>query len=219
MLSAPDRAGPRSRSPARLADRAWPLLAHPAASVPNASNPQNRVLRHHWLATALLVAGLILRALSQIAYRPALLYIDSAKYMYGASPGADPVGYKIPLKLILFFGNLTTVVTVQHFLGLAMATALYALLLRRGSPRWFAALAVAPLLLDAYQVQMEQTIMPDVWFEALIVAGLILLLWLPKPVPWMVIAAGLMLGTFSRGPPGRRDNAAARIHLRAARGR
>ena len=51
-----------------------------------------------------------------------------------------------------------------------MAVVLYLLLVRRGVPRWLSALAAAPVLLDAYQVQIEQTIMPDVWFEALILA-------------------------------------------------
>jgi len=65
---------------------------------------------------------------------------------------------------------------IQHLLGLAEAVALYAVLLRRGAYRWLAALAVAPVLLDAYQLQMEQMIMPDVWFEAMLVAGLVVLL-------------------------------------------
>ena len=55
---------------------------------------------------------------------------------------------------------------LQRLLGLAMAVALYAVLVRRGAARWLAALAVAPVLLDAYQLQMEQMIMPDVWFDA-----------------------------------------------------
>jgi hypothetical protein len=75
-----------------------------------------------------------------------------------------------------------------------MAVTLYLVLLRRGCPRWLAALAIAPVLLDAYQLQMEQTIMPDVWFEALIVTGLAALLWRPRPGLRLVIAAGLILG-------------------------
>jgi len=153
------------------------------------------VLRRHWLAAALLLAGLVLRALTQAAYRPALLYIDSVKYLYNAWPGTDPVGYKVPLTAILLFGNLSTVAAVQHLLGLAMAVVLYLVLLRRGCPRWLAAVAIAPVLLDAYQLQMEQTIMPDVWFEALIVAGLALLLWRPAPGTRAVVAAGLILGS------------------------
>ena len=73
--------------------------------------------------------------------------------------------------------NFDAVAAVQHLLGLAMAVVIYLLLLRRGAPRWLAALAMAPVLLDAYQLQIEQTIMPDTWFEALIVAGLAILLW------------------------------------------
>ena len=72
--------------------------------------------------------------------------------------------------------------------------ALYAVLLRRGTNRWLAAVAVAPVLLDAYQVQIEQTIMPDVWFEAMIVAGLGLLLWRPAVTVRLAALAGLILG-------------------------
>ena len=150
--------------------------------------------RHHWLVCILLVAGLVLRVLAQIGYRPALLYVDSLKYLYGASPGSDPLGYRLVLKVILLFGDLGTVAAIQHLLGLAMAVALYLVLLRRGVPVWLSALAVAPVLLDAYQLQMEQTIMPDVWFEALIVAGLAVLLWQPVLTPRFAIAAGLILG-------------------------
>jgi hypothetical protein len=55
--------------------------------------------------------------------------------------------------------------------------------------------AVAPVLLDAYQVQMEQMIMPDVWFEAMIVAGLAVLLWKPAVTLPFAAAAGLILGS------------------------
>ena len=123
--------------------------------------------------TALLLAGLVLRVLAQVAYRPALLYIDSLKYLYNAWPGTDPLGYKGVLKAILLVGNLQVVTAVQHLVGLAMGVAIYAVLLRRGVPRWLAALAAAPVLLDAYELQIEQTIMPDVWFEALLLAGLV----------------------------------------------
>src|SRR5580700_1158866 len=75
-----------------------------------------------------------------------------------------------------------------------MGVAIYALLLRRGAPRWLAALAAAPVLLDAYELQIEQTVMPDVWLEALIVAGLALLLWRPRTPLWMLAAAGATLG-------------------------
>jgi hypothetical protein len=151
------------------------------------------LLRRHWLLAILLAAGLTLRVLAQIAYRPALLYIDSVKYLYIAN-GADPVGYRVLLKPLLAVGNLDVVAAVQHLLGLGMAVALYLLMRRRGVPRWLAALATAPILLDGYQLQNEQTIMPDTLFEALIVTGLVIMLWLPRPKRWMIIAAGITLG-------------------------
>jgi len=86
------------------------------------------------------------------------------------------------------------VALLQHVLGMAMAGALYALMVRRGVVRWLAALAVAPVLLDAYQLNAEQTIMPDVLFEALLVAGIVLLLWQRRPGLFLVILGGLALG-------------------------
>ncbi len=152
------------------------------------------MLRRHWLASALITIGAVLRVLVMMAYHPAILYIDSLKYLYSYWLGSDPVAYKIPLKLILAFGDLGTVEFVQHLLGIAMAIALYAVLVRRGAPRWLGALAIAPVLLDAYQLQVEAMIMPDVWFEAMIVAGLVLLLWKPVPSLGLLITGGFLLG-------------------------
>lgn len=174
--------------PAGTAQRAAGLAAASLAAI-----------RRHWVLAALLAAGLVLRVLAQLAYQPALLYIDSTKYLYNAYPGADPVGYKVPLKAILAVGGLPAVTAAQHLLGLAMAVAIYVILLRRGVPRWLAALATAPVLLDAYQIQIEQTIMPDVWFEALLVAAIAVLLLPAVTRPgWRGLAAvtagGLLLG-------------------------
>jgi hypothetical protein len=149
------------------------------------------LLRGHWLISVLLAAGLLLRAASALAYRPALIYVDTLKYLYGASPGADPLGYRAVLVAI---GNLSAVALLQHLLGVVMAAGIYAVLLRRGAARWLAALAAAPVLLDAYQLQLEQMIMPDVWFEALTVAALAVLLWRPALTVPFAIAAGLILG-------------------------
>ncbi|MGE5289037.1 MAG: hypothetical protein ACM3ML_17935 [Micromonosporaceae bacterium] len=152
-----------------------------------------RVIGRHRVFAILMAAGLVLRVLTQVAYRPALVYIDSDKYLYH-SRGADPVGYRLLLWPLQRLGGLGVVAAAQHVLGLAMAAALYALLRRRGAARWLAAIAAAPLLLDAYQLQAEQTVMPDVMFEALIVAGLAVLLWRKAPNAWQIAAGGLLLG-------------------------
>jgi hypothetical protein len=159
-------------------------------------------LRRHWTLALLIAGGLLLRIVTQLAYEPALLFIDSKKYLYGtdfklgAWGSFDPIGYTLlVLKPVLVFTNLGFVALLQHVLGLGMAVALYVLMLRRGVVRWLAALAVAPVLLDAYQLNAEQTIMPDVLFEALVVTGIVLLLWRPRPALAFVILAGLALGT------------------------
>src|SRR5215471_5417226 len=179
----PDAAGATGAAPGRAgqAGRTWAARAGTAA-------------RRHWLVTILVAAGLALRVLAQVAYHPALIYVDTLKYLYGASPGSEPLAYTAVLRLILLAGDLGTVAAIQHLLGLAMAVVLYAVLLRRGVARWLAALAVAPVLLDAYQLQMEQTIMADVWFEAIVVAGLAVLLWKPATSPRAAAVAGLILG-------------------------
>ena len=154
-----------------------------------------RQVRRHWILLVLLAAGLGLRVVTQLAYRPALLYIDSAKYLTTGLEKYDPQGYRVfLLRPLLWVGNLAVVAGFQHLLGLAMALAVYATLLRRHTPRWAAALATAPLLLDAYQLQMEQTIMPDVAFETLIVAGLAILLWKPRPTAHTLALGGFVLG-------------------------
>jgi hypothetical protein len=152
------------------------------------------LLGRHWLISVLLLAGVVMRVLTVVAYRPALLYVDTLKYLYKEWPGADPLGYKLLLKVMLSVTNLSAVAVLQHLLGLAMAVTLYAVLVRRGAPRWLAAVAAAPVLLDAYQLQMEQMIMPDVLFEAMIVAGLAVLLWRPVLSTRLAIVAGLILG-------------------------
>jgi hypothetical protein len=150
-------------------------------------------VRRHWLAIALLAAGLVLRVLAETAYRPALFYIDTTRYLYN-SGGNDPSGYTGMLKAVLLAGNLDAVALVQHLLGLGMAVVIYVLLLRRGAARWLAALAIAPVLLDGYELQNEQTIMPGTLFQALIVAGLAILLWRPELTWRRVAAAGVLLG-------------------------
>ena len=187
------RAGGRAPVPGGAPADSGPAGGEPGGT-PAGFSRVARLLRRHWLIGALLLAGLVLRVLAQVAYQPALIYVDTLKYLYGASPGADPVGYMIILRAILPVGNLSVVAAIQHLLGLGLGLALYVATLRQGAPRWLSALAAAPVLLDSYQVQIEQTIMPDIWFEALVVAGLCALLWRPAITVRLAAAAGLVLG-------------------------
>ena len=136
----------------------------------------------HWGIGVLLGCGAGLRAVATIAYWPALVYIDTPRYLGHDAHGLDPLGYRYLFlrPLLMLHAGLSAAAIAQHLLGLALGTAMYALIVRHGAPRWLAALAAAPVLLDAYQVQAEQMIMPDVFFEALLGAAVLLLAW-PGP--------------------------------------
>jgi hypothetical protein len=149
--------------------------------------------RRHWVFLAVLGVGLVLRIVTQIAYRPALLYIDSYRYLgnlheLNPARNSQPIGYVLFLRPVLAIGNLAVVAGLQHMIGLAMGVAIYALLIRLGTRRWVAVLATVPVLLDAYQLQIEQNIMSETLFQALILGGVVLLLWKPPSLP--VLAAG-----------------------------
>ena len=75
-----------------------------------------------------------------------------------------------------------------------MAAAIYLLLLRLRVWPWLAALAAAPLLLDSMQLALEQYVMADTLFEALLLVSCLLLLWRRRPGVPLLLAAGLALG-------------------------
>ena len=150
----------------------------------------------HRVFTGLLAAGLILRLVTFFAYRPALIYFDSTRYlerMRDLEPGAvRPAGYPAFLKLLPTDWELAVVPAVQHLFGLAIAVLLYALLVRLGVRTLWAALATAPVLLDGYQLNIEQYILAEALFEVLLVGACVLVLW-RRPAPLGAVAlAGLL---------------------------
>ncbi|WP_112245141.1 glycosyltransferase family 2 protein [Kribbella monticola] len=156
------------------------------------------VLRRHWLLAIFLVAGTLLRVLATIAYRPAIIYADSVHYLENMKElkpdQLNPIGYDLVLRPLVDLGGLTFVVIVQHLVGLGLGIALYALARRLGVYRWLAAVAAAPVLLDAYQVQIEQNIMAETTFDVLLVGVLWLLLGGGLPGWKRAGLVGLLLG-------------------------
>ena len=151
----------------------------------------------HPVFTGLLLAGLALRVVTFLAYRPALIYYDSTRYidrMRDLEPGqVRPAGYPAFLKALPVDWELAVVPAVQHLFGLLIAVIIYALLIRLGVPRLWSALATAPVLLDGYQLNIEQYILSEALFELLVVAGCALLLWWRRPGPWPAALAGLLI--------------------------
>ncbi len=83
---------------------------------------------------------------------------------------------------------------VQHLMGLAVGCMVYALVVRRyARPRWTGCLAAAPVLFDAYQLQLEHLVMSDVLFMFLVVLAVTLVLWRCETTWRAGVAAGVLL--------------------------
>ncbi|GII61366.1 hypothetical protein Skr01_14510 [Sphaerisporangium krabiense] len=151
--------------------------------------------RPHRVFLLLLAVGAALRAVAMLGYRPALWFPDSYTYVVTAMrPRPDlvrPAGYSMFLRLLEPFHGFMVVTAVQHLIGLAVGVLLYVTVLRAGGPRWAAALATVPALLDAYQIQLEHLLVSDSLFALLVLGGVVAA---SRPPTWRsACAAGLLL--------------------------
>jgi len=174
-----------------------PALQSPAAAARRLPSRASEALSAHGIFIALMIAGTVLRVLTSVAYRPAMAFVqDSFDYLGDARdlvPGViRPLGYPLFLRALSVTGRFGLVPVVQHLMALAMAVMLYALLRRLGVRPWLAALATAPLLLDGYQIYMEQFVLAETLFELLVVTALVVLLW-RRPTPAACAVAGGLL--------------------------
>ncbi|HEX3785429.1 MAG TPA: hypothetical protein VHX38_37740 [Pseudonocardiaceae bacterium] len=180
--------------------------AQPAVDAVSAATPGRlrsllrlATLRTHWLMTVFVVVGIIMRIITLQAYQPGLLNLDSWAYLDNAGPlnpqFLDPIGYPLLiLRPLLPLGGIHTVVIVQHLAGLGIGLAIYVLALRLGSRRWLAALAAAPVLIDAFELNVEETILSDIWLQVAVVIVVWLLLAKGVPGPGRAALAGLFVG-------------------------
>jgi hypothetical protein len=144
------------------------------------------------------VPAAALRAVVMLGYPPAMWFNDSYSYVSSAithsASTARPGGYPVFLLALKPFHSFVLVAALQHLMGLALGAGTYALLRKRGLPAWGAVLAAVPVLYDAYQVQLEQVILSDVLFMALVTAAVVLLCWQDR-ISWPAAAvAGALIG-------------------------
>jgi hypothetical protein len=137
-----------------------------------------------------LAAGIAMRGLVTLAYWPGLeLNGDSYTYLENAHAlhpeSWHPLGYALLLRIIAVTGSLGVVTVIQHLMGVVMAIVIYLFLLRLGVRRPLAAIATLPVLLDAYQLDIEQFILAETLVDVLLLAGLAILFWRkPMTAPW-----------------------------------
>ncbi|MGW0801792.1 hypothetical protein [Nonomuraea sp. NPDC002799] len=157
------------------------------------------ILRRHGWFLAVLSLGTALRALAMLGYRPALWFPDSYTYIVTVfRPRPDlvrPAGYSMFLKLLEPFHSFGMVTAAQHLLGLAAGVLIYRA--ARRAPRWAATLATVPVLLDAYQIELEHLLVSDTLFMFLVLSAVVLS---TTRRPATVAAIGLLLAaaTLSR---------------------
>ncbi|NRQ40183.1 hypothetical protein HII36_51435, partial [Nonomuraea sp. NN258] len=133
---------------------------------------------HRWFL-ALLIVGTLLRTLAMLGYRPALWFPDTYTYVVTVfKPRPDlvrPAGYSMFIKLFEPLHSFGAVAAAQHLLGLATAVLIYRAAISR-APRWAATLATVPVLLDAYQIELEHLLVSDSLFTFLVAAAVALAL-------------------------------------------
>ncbi len=146
------------------------------------TRPRARLLARHGPFLIVLGIGAALRVLVTLAYWPGLeLGGDSFGYLANAAsltPGTwHPFGYSLFLRVLSVLWPLGVVPIVQHLLGLGLGVLIYALLLRLGVRRGLAVVATLPVLLDGYQLDIEQFILAETLVDVLVLVGLALIAW------------------------------------------
>ncbi len=159
--------------------------------------PDLLFVRRHAFFGVLLGVGTALRALTMLAYQPALVFWDSAGYIQQAhhlTPFAiRPFGYPLFLSVLPIHDWLGIVPLIQHLMGLGMGLMIYLLLQRLSVPRWLAALAAAPVLLDGFQIVLEQYVLSETLFNFLLLTACTVMLWNRRPGPARAAFVGLLL--------------------------
>jgi 4-amino-4-deoxy-L-arabinose transferase-like glycosyltransferase len=157
-----------------------------------------RLTRRHWGLLVVLLLGGVLRGLVVHAYVPAFSFADSISYLTVAHTGEPqvhrPWGYSGLLASLEWLMPFRGVAIVQHVLGLVVTVLVYALLQHRGVRRLVSCLAVAPLALDGYIIQIEHYVMAESLYMLLLVGALVLLLWSERPSWWAAAGAGIVFG-------------------------
>jgi hypothetical protein len=185
------------------AEAGLPVKVEPKPQ-PDAPSPYGRlrqILIAHRYFVLLMVLGIVLRIIVMLAFRPALPLRNGDAYQHllrsitmSHGESFHPFLYSVLIKPMVALGNLTLVTLTQHLAALAMAVLLYLLLFRLGLRPVVAALSAAPVLLDGYQLDLEQHILSETFFQLFILAALVVLAWNARPTISAAAGAGVLIG-------------------------
>jgi hypothetical protein len=156
--------------------------------------------RRHWLFGLVLAAAFLVRVLVMLAFRPIMWFGgDSASYLATGLrlvPDTSRVGgYGFMLRILEPLHSFAAVAAIQHLMGLAIGLLSYLLARRYGLPGWAATLAALPVFFDAYELQLESDVVPDIPFGFLVFIALYVLLRSPgERRPTRLAAAAFLLG-------------------------
>jgi hypothetical protein len=184
----PGGSSPGAQRPHAVALPGWRALAGLPA-----------LIARHWLATAALTAGVVLRVIVMAGFAPAGLFkLDTYDYLWDAAhlqPNpVNPSGYAVFLWLFKPFHSLMLIAGLQHLMGLAIAVMIYAILRSWGAGPWLATAAAAPVLFDPAQLLLEQLIMADILAMFLMMTGFAVLLTRRFPSAPRAAIGSLLLG-------------------------
>jgi hypothetical protein len=161
-------------------------------------SPARSWLTAHRLFLVAVGLGAALRVAVMVGYPPVMWFNDSYDYVAAAlypHPGRlRPSGYALVLRTLLPFHSLALVAAVQHAAGLAIAVACYAVTRRAGLPGWGATLVAAPVLFDAYQLQLEQAVLSDTLFMLLVTLAVVAVCRSGRPSTPACAGAAVLLG-------------------------
>jgi hypothetical protein len=165
-----------------------------------------RLIRSHGPLAIVLIAATGLRVVALLGYPAVIWFGDSGTYLGAALHLVPslirPSGYSVFLRSLEPLHSLFVVAAVQHLLGVLTGVMIYALVWRAARARWpdakllpgaLGALVTAPVLLDAYQIQLEQLLMADELFTFLTVAAVTVAMWRPRPGRRAASVAGLLM--------------------------
>jgi hypothetical protein len=159
-----------------------------------------RLLYVHRAFLVALSLGVLIRIVVMVAFTPALISSDGPAYLSFLDTftplAVRPAGYGLlvlyPLSWLT--SSLVVVAVVQHLMGIATAVVIYVLLRRWGVRGWLAMVATLPLLFDALQLLLEQSVLSDPLFDLLVVLGVAVLGWRRRPGLGAAAFAGVLLG-------------------------